>query len=497
MRVLLIPAIIAISAFVLPVSGGPETPDQCMECHALLEDPVAESFKGDIHHQKGVSCADCHGGDPKLEDMEESMSEGAGFRGVPSGDDISVICSSCHSSAETMQRFGSTVSTDQFTLLAASVHGQQDVSGEENILQCTSCHNAHGVVPVDHPSSPIYPLNIVATCSECHSDASYMQRYNPALPVDQLSKYRTSIHGARNENGDPRVAECASCHGGHDIRSAADVKSRVYPTNIPLSCAECHADASYMEPYGLATDQFEEFAESVHGVALLKKNDLAAPACNDCHGNHGAIPPGVASISKVCGTCHALNAELFAESPHEKAFDELGMPECETCHGNHAIVAATDQLLGVDEEAVCSQCHGETDYPEGYAVAKMMRQLIDSLDAATEHARGLIEEAEQKGMEVGEPKYKLREARQARHESRTMVHSFDGDRFQEVVGKGRQAASLVAEEATQAIDEYHYRRMGLGVSTLIITILALSLYVYLKKSERTPREGGKSGTLTQ
>ncbi|MGB6033041.1 MAG: cytochrome c3 family protein, partial [Bacteroidota bacterium] len=463
----------------------------------LLEDPVAELFKGDIHHQKGISCADCHGGNPELEDMEESMSEEAGFRGVPDGDDISAICSSCHSSAETMQRFGSTLNTDQFTLLGTSVHGQQDVSGEERILQCTSCHNAHGVVPVDHPSSPIFPLNIVAMCSECHSDASYMQRYNPALPVDQLSKYRTSVHGDLNEKGDPRVAECASCHGGHDIRPAADVKSKVYATAIPATCAECHADSSYMGPYGVATDQYEEYTQSIHGVALLEKNDLAAPACNDCHGNHGAIPPGVASISKVCGTCHALNAELFAESPHEEAFDELGMPECETCHGNHAIVAATDQLLGVDEEAVCSQCHSETDYPEGYAVAKIMRQLIDSLDAETESARTLIEEAEQKGMEVAEPKYNLREARQARHESRTMVHSFDGDKFQEVVGRGRQTASDVAEEATQAIDEYYYRRTGLGVSTLIITVLAISLYLYLRKIERRPRGRGNAGTSTQ
>jgi hypothetical protein len=78
-----------------------------------------------------------------------------------------------------------------------------------------------------------------------------------------------------------------------------------------------------------------------------------------------------------------------------------------------------------------------------------------------------------------------------------MVHSFDGEKFREVVGKGRQTASDVADEAMKAIDEYHYRRTGLGVSTLIITILAISLYLYLRKIEKRPRGRGNVGTSTQ
>ncbi len=70
---------------------------------------------------------------------------------------------------------------------------------------------------------------------------------------------------------------------------------------------------------------------------LLEKGDLSSPSCNDCHGNHGAVPPGVESISKVCGTCHVLNMELFEQSPHKKAFDENDYPECESCHGNHLV----------------------------------------------------------------------------------------------------------------------------------------------------------------
>ena len=285
----------------------------------------------------------------------------------------------------------------------------------------------------------------------------------------------------------PVPAQCASCHGGHDIRRANDVNSRVYPTNLPATCASCHSNAALMAPYELPTDQLELFTRSVHGVALLEKGDLGAPACNDCHGNHGAAPPGVKSVSHVCGTCHALNAALFAESPHKKVFDEMGLPECETCHGNHDIIAATDVLLGVDETAVCSQCHDASSNPQGFAVARTMRRLADSLIQSEEHARVLVEEAEQKGMEISEAKFTLRDARQARLESRTMVHSFNEEKFQEVVTKGLVASDSASAEATLAIDEYHFRRLGLGVSTLIISSLALSLFLTLRKIEKKPR----------
>jgi len=304
------------------------------------------------------------------------------------------------------------------------------------------------------------------------------------LPIDQMEKYRTSVHGMLNAKGDPKTAECASCHGSHDIRSAKDVKSKVYATNLPATCSACHSNAEYMKEYKIPTDQFEKFSKSVHGIALLKKHDVGAPACNNCHGNHGATPPGVESISKVCGTCHALNADLFSSSPHKKAFDELRLPECETCHGNHEIVAATTELLGTSPEAVCSRCHSETEKPKGFHAAGAMRQLTDSLESTEKHARTLIDEAEQKGMEIAEAKFKLRDARQARLQARTMVHSFNEQKFRETIDKGLSTTALVTEEGRQAIDEYYFRRIGLGVATLIITVLAVSLYLFIQRIER-------------
>ena len=463
--------------------------DQCLKCHETIGDNPSSLFKHDIHFKKGISCADCHGGNSHLEDMDKSMDTKAGFRGVPKGDEVSRLCANCHSSPERMAKYGSTLPTNQLQNLLSSVHGRLSLTGKEHIVQCITCHGAHGIVSTKDPRSPVYALNVVRTCAKCHSNATFMRSYNPSLPVDQLAKYITSIHGKRNAKGDSKVAECVSCHGSHDILSAKDVRSRVYPLNLPATCATCHSNNDYMKSYNIPTDQFEKFSMSVHGVALLQKGDLGAPACNSCHGNHGAVPPGVESISQVCGTCHAMNADLFSSSPHKKAFDDRKLPECETCHGNHEIVAATNTLLGLSSGSVCAKCHGDQQGSKGYNAAKEMRVLADSLESAEKNAGALIDRAEQKGMEVSEAKFKLRDVRQARLQSKTMVHAFNEQKYEEAVGKGLKTAAVVTAEAQAAIDEYNFRRMGLGIASIIITILAISLYLFIKRIERSQRAG--------
>jgi predicted CXXCH cytochrome family protein len=262
------------------------------------------------------------------------------------------------------------------------------------------------------------------------------------------------------------------------------VKSKVYASNLPGTCAACHSNAEYMKAYKIPTDQYEKYAKSVHGIALLQKHDAGAPACNSCHGNHGAAPPGVESVSKVCGTCHALNADLFSSSPHKKAFDQRQLPECETCHSNHDIIAATDKLLGVAPEAICSQCHNETQNVKGYQVAKKMRGLIDSLEAVEKRDQELVYEAEQKGMEISEAKFSLRDVRQARLQSRTAIHAFNEEKFAEVINNGLKTSASIAMESESAIHEYYFRRIGLAIATLIITLVALFLFLYVRRLEK-------------
>jgi len=459
--------------------------DQCLTCHEIIGDDAALKFKDDIHFKKGLSCSNCHGGDNSSDDQEVAMGT-KNFIGVPKWDLVSEVCAKCHSNKDMMRKYGSDLSGNQFSQLESSVHGKISITGKGRIVQCTACHNAHGIIQVKNPASPVYPLNITKTCSKCHSNSVYMRAYNPSLPIDQLEKYRTSIHGILNTKGNIKAAECVSCHGSHDIKPANDINSKVYAANLPHTCSACHSNKDYMKEFGIPTDQFEKYSSSVHGIALLQKNDLNAPACNDCHGNHGAIPPGVESISKVCGSCHALNAELFSSSPHKRAFDSKNLPECETCHGNHEIIISSEKLLGVNKEAVCSKCHTEDKEVKGYFAAKLMRRFMDSLSFDEKRAILLIEEAEQKGMEVSEAKFKLRDVHQAKLELRTIIHSFNEDKFRQVaINKGLTVSGQIRKDADEAISEYYFRRYGLGAATLIISVIVISLYLIIRRKEST------------
>lgn len=475
--------IIVLSIFIIQYTYASD--DQCLSCHQGLDDRPSQLFIEDVHYKAGLSCRSCHGGNSNSDDMELAMSMSEGFIGVPISNSISELCSKCHSDIDYMKKYDSKIHTDQFAKLKGSVHGKLAVNGKGMMLQCITCHNAHGIKKVDDPKSPVYPTNVPQTCNQCHGNASFMQSYNPAIAVDQLTKYRTSVHGVLNSKGNIKVAECASCHGSHDIFPANDVRSKVYKLNIPNTCSHCHSDKNYMKAFDIPTDQFSKYQSSVHGKAVFEKQDLSAPVCNDCHGNHGATPPGIESISKVCGSCHALNAELFSTSPHKKAFDEKKYPECETCHGNHEILIAKDQLLGVDKGAICLKCHSENENKKGYLIAKEMKKLTDSLIVSDSIAKNMVFQAEQKGMDVEEIKFKLREIHQARLEGRTIVHSFDESKFKEVTTKGFKSSDLIITEAKATVDEFYFRRYGLGVAVAVITFLIIMLFLYIKKIEKT------------
>lgn len=182
-------------------------------------------------------------------------------------------------------------------------------------------------------------------CARCHSDAVFMKRYNPQMRVDQYAEYRTSVHGQLNAKGDEKPATCVDCHGVHGIRAVNNPNSPVFATNVPKTCAKCHADSTFMAPYKIPTRQYADYSRSVHAAALLERNDLSAPACNDCHGNHGAAPPEVKSVIHVCGNCHAREAGLYQGSFKAALFDRLKVPECIVCHSNHRIRHPTPELF--------------------------------------------------------------------------------------------------------------------------------------------------------
>ena len=219
------------------------------------------------------------------------------------------------------------------------------------------------------------PRDIPGICGKCHSDAATMKKFNPSLRVDQLSEYRTSGHGKHLEQGDTRVAQCASCHGAHGIQPVKDSRSPVSPQKVAETCNECHGDAALMANYKLPSDAYAKWKKSIHYQVRVEKGDLSAPTCNTCHGNHGAAPPEVGSVANVCGTCHSVFAEKFRVSPHWEAFKEMNLPGCVTCHENHEILRPTEAFLAEGDQGKCSSCH-EPASAGGKAAAAMHADLV-------------------------------------------------------------------------------------------------------------------------
>jgi hypothetical protein len=394
----------------------PAPPSSCVTCHAELDGAAAEPARhaaDDVHFQKGLSCHDCHGGNPAgpADDIEAAHDEKKSWTGKPSR------------------------------------------------------------------------LKIPQLCARCHADAEFMKRFNPHTRVDQLAEYRTSVHGKRNAAGDEKAAVCVDCHGVHGIRPVNDPRSSVHPTRLAETCAKCHADRARMEPYGLPTNQYAEYKTSVHAAALYTKGDIGAPTCNDCHGSHGAVPPGVGSVANVCGSCHGREATLFRETEAKRHLDLDLCIRCIVCHDNHAVRPPTADMLGVGPKSTCISCHAEGD-PE-YRAAMAMADASARLKARLSEAHDLLERAERAGMEVSADSFALRNAQDKAVEARVLVHSFDEARFMAAVNAGIAGADTGVSAGQRAFRELRQRRLGLGVSLVVILAVIAGLVLKARDLDRS------------
>ncbi|MBI4589001.1 MAG: hypothetical protein HY725_09195 [Candidatus Rokubacteria bacterium] len=355
---------------------------------------------------------------------------------------------------------------------------------------CVACHGGDakeaGMEAMDPAKGYIGKPDrqqVQTVCGRCHSDARFMKRYNPALRVDQVTEYATSVHGRRlKELGDPKVAICVSCHPAHSIKPPSDPRSTVHPLKVAETCGRCHADAKHMEAYKIPTDQFQKYKESVHWRMMSIKGDLSAPTCNDCHGNHGAAPPGVTWVGNVCGQCHAVQAEFFAKSIHAKVFAQMGAPGCAACHSNHEIKEATDAMLGLGDNAVCAGCHAAGD--KGGKAAVEMRALLDSLSGESEKARAILLQAERAGMEVSQAQFDLNGAKDALVKARAAVHAFTVQAVKKEGEPGFAIGAKAYARGVRALDELQFRRKGLAVSLVIILALIVGLVLRIRQLDR-------------
>ena len=370
-------------------------------------------------------------------------------------------------------------------------------------IGCVGCHggdgNEEGMEAMDPAKGYIGTpgrAQIAQVCGRCHSDARVMKQYNPSLRVDQVAEYVTSVHGQRlRERDDPKVAVCVSCHPAHSIKPASDPTSSVHPLRVADTCGRCHAEPAHMAGRRLPTDQVQKYKTSVHWTAMSVKGDLSAPTCNDCHGNHGAAPPGVAWVGNVCGQCHTVMADLFGKSVHAEAFTRLGAPGCATCHDNHGIQPARADMVGVGAGTVCGQCHSPAD--AGGKAAADMRAALDTL--RTDHARATatLATAEHAGMEVSQVRFDLNGATDALVKARNAVHTGNVDAVKREAEAGIGIAAKAYARAQRALDELRFRRQGLGVSLVVIVVLIGGLIAKIRQVDRRRAAAGRHLTAEE
>ena len=382
-------------------------------------------------------------------------------------------CINCHIELDYMpEGFSKNDIHMQEGLSCAGCHGgNPNIEDEEKAMS-----KSEGFIGV--PSKEDIP----ELCGKCHSDINFMRKYQPRISTDQLSQYYTSVHGQKLKEGDEKVADCVSCHSSHMILTAKDPRSTVHALNVPGTCKNCHSDTEYMEEYGIPSNQFEEYALSVHGKALLENRDTGAPACNDCHGNHGATPPGIASVSHVCGTCHYNNMEFFSKTKMARQFEEQNIHGCEACHGYHKVLKTSIDMIGTHQGAVCSDCHNNGD--NGYKAAKSMRNSLEELSTDIDSLSIKKNEVERIGMDDVEINFMLQEAKQNFIKAKTLVHTFDSTIVKEETQKGVTKIKEASLLAAHQIKEHQTRRLGFGVTTVLITVLVIALYFKIKEMEK-------------
>jgi len=249
---------------------------KCADCHDAAAAEHAES----VHHDakvgdRTVGCADCHGLHDILKpDNRESRlyplnvprtCGSCHFEGIDartatidellqqpycddthghglllSGLTVAPTCVSCHGGHDTRkkgdptsrvsrQNVSKTCATCHVGILERyqlSIHNVERENGNGAAATCTDCHPPHST----DVSQPGFRVASVERCGVCHEQ--------------RMDSFRSSYHGKVTRLGyGERVADCASCHGAHDIRRTTDKHSRINPANLVQTCSQCHPKA--------------------------------------------------------------------------------------------------------------------------------------------------------------------------------------------------------------------------------------------------------------
>ncbi|MDI6827338.1 MAG: cytochrome c3 family protein, partial [Armatimonadota bacterium] len=238
--------------------------------------------------QKTVNCRDCHG----THDIRPAHDPHSRV----SRANIVATCSKCHLDPH-VAAIHKQLDIKKIKQYMSSVHGKLTKShGFLPAAVCTDCHGAHEILSSDNPRSLVNRANVSETCGKCH--------------IKQLKAYNQSIHGEAITNGKLEAATCIDCHGTHLILSISDPSSMVFPTNVRVTCSNCHENPEIQRKYGIPTNRLSSYDASYHGIAN-RYGDVLVANCASCHGAHEIrqsndplSATNKKNLPKTCAKCH-------------------------------------------------------------------------------------------------------------------------------------------------------------------------------------------------
>ncbi|MEW5976168.1 MAG: cytochrome c3 family protein [Acidobacteriota bacterium] len=239
---------------------GKGEPVTCVACHGYHDVLEKSDVRSKSHPmQQANTCGSCHftqvrtkkGGDFVRGYLDSVHGQAISKSGLST----SATCATCHG-AHAVRRSaepGSPMSRDKVPNTCGQchsgilldyiegVHGKDFEGGIQDVPVCTDCHGEHGIRSPQDKLSTVHPSHVAQTCARCHDNQELIERYK--LPEARLRTFEGTFHGIALSYGETRVANCASCHGFHNIRPSADPKSPIHPTNLPATCGHCHPGA--------------------------------------------------------------------------------------------------------------------------------------------------------------------------------------------------------------------------------------------------------------
>jgi formate dehydrogenase gamma subunit len=194
-----------------------------MEASGRSVQPFA-SYQESVHGQgialgieKSAACTDCHGA--------HEIATAADPKSPIFKFNVPTTCGKCHQKVENEFR--------------QSIHGQALARGDWQAPVCSDCHGIHSIKSVKDPNSAVSSQNLAQnTCARCHEEVRLSQEFG--VEGGRVSTYLASYHGLASQRGSTVVANCASCHGVHNILPSSDVRSSIHSANLVKTCSQCH-----------------------------------------------------------------------------------------------------------------------------------------------------------------------------------------------------------------------------------------------------------------